>query len=56
MKDNKKIFNYNIDAIENGYIISYVQDNKSKRRAFYTWKELIDWLSEQNGEEKDVTP
>ena len=45
-----KLYNLNINKIENGFIVEYVQDNKSKRRAFYTWAELVIWLGEQNQE------
>jgi hypothetical protein len=51
---DKNIYNINIDKVENGYVVGYLQDNKTKRRVFYTWLEMVDWLHTQNDSIKEI--
>jgi len=53
---DKKVYDLNIRDIVNGYICSYLQGGRSLTRCFYSWKELLIWLSEQNQHISDDQP
>lgn len=58
-KDTKKvvekpIYNINIDRVENGYVVGYIQDSKAKRQVFLTWIDTVTWLYTQNDTVKEI--